>query len=221
MTERPAAAHATRRRIVELLRREPLTIAALATRLGLTASAIRVHVTRLERDGLLRRAGVERGLNRPAAIYGVAPGVDAVLCAAYVPFVANLLLAMGDGLGSREVVTLMRRTGRRLAADYARPSGTLPRRTRAASVILNALGALTTVDVSDGQLAIRSFDCPLASAVASRPEVCRALESFVAELVQAPVRERCDRSGRPRCRFEIAREALSPHHPTRGPDQHA
>lgn len=220
MADRPAV-HATRRRIVELLRREPLTIGALAQRLGLTASAVRVHVTGLERDGFLRRAGVERGLNRPAAIYEVAPRVDTVLCAAYVPFVANLLKAAGDGLGARQLAALMRRTGRRFAADYPRPAGALPRRTRAASTILNALGALAVVDVAADRLVIRSYDCPLASAVASRPEACRALESFVSELVQAPVRERCDRRGRPRCRLEIERRPPSSPTATRGTDEHA
>jgi hypothetical protein len=34
--------------------------------------------------------------------------------------------------------------------------------------------------------------------------VCRMIESFLAEVVGAPVKECCDREGRPRCCFEIA-----------------
>lgn len=210
MAARQSSIRATRRRIIELLRREPLTITALAERLALTASAVRVHVAALEGDGLVRRAGMARGLNRPAAIYALAPGVDALLCATYVPFVANLLQAMGEELPAPQVAALMQLTGRRLAASYGRPAGMLPERARAASEFLNELGALTEVEGGPGHLTIRGHDCPLGAAVEGRPEVCRAMESFVAELVRAPVRECCDRSGRPRCCFEIGPRTPEP-----------
>jgi len=203
MAPRQWPARATRRRIVELLRREPLTISDLVDRLGLAASGVRVHVAALERERLVRRAGVARGLNRPAAIYDLAPDVDALLCGAYVPFVANLLTVLGDELPAQRVAALMHLVGRRLGASYGRPTGTLRRRAEAASRFLNELGALTDVDPAAGRLTIRGYDCPLASAVHGSPEVCRAMESFVAELVQAPVRQCCERSGRPRCCFEI------------------
>ena len=211
MTSRRWSIRATRRRIVDLLRRDPLTIGALAERLDLTASAVRVHITALEREGLVRRAGVARGLNRPAAIYELAPGVHALLCTAYVPFVANLLQAIGEELPAPRVAALMQLAGRRLAASHGRPRGTLAQRAHAASEFLNELGALTEVDAAGRRLAIRGHDCPLAAAVEGRPEVCRAMESFVAELVRAPVRECCDRRGRPRCCFEIgARRSGAP-----------
>jgi predicted ArsR family transcriptional regulator len=187
------------------LRREPLTISDAAARLKLTASGVRAHVAALEREGLVRRAGVARGSNRPAAIYELAPGVDAIFCSAYVPFVANLLRVLGDALPARRLAAVMHRAGRRLGASYPRPAGPLRVRVDAASQFLDELGALTDVEATPGRLTIRGYDCPLAAAAQGSPEVCRAMESFVAELVQAPVRERCDRAGRPRCCFEITR----------------
>ncbi|HEV7681151.1 MAG TPA: hypothetical protein VGO68_03440 [Pyrinomonadaceae bacterium] len=35
------------------------------------------------------------------------------------------------------------------------------------------------------------------------PEVCQLTEALVAEIVDTPVHEDCDRSGPPRCRFEV------------------
>ena len=157
----------------------------------------------LEQLGLVRHAGLARGLNRPAAIYGLAPGVDVLLCGAYVPFVANLLQAIGEERSATEVAALMHHAGRRLAMSYAPPPGTLRQRAEAVSGILNGLGALTQVEAAPGRLALRGFDCPLAAAVQDSPAVCGAMESFVAELVRAPVHECCDRSERPRCCFEI------------------
>lgn len=193
----------TRRDIIALLRRGSLTISQVADRLALTASAVRVHMRALEQLGLVKHAGLARGLNRPAAIYGLAPGVDLLLCGAYVPFVANLLHTIDEERSAMEVAALMHRTGRRLAMSYGHASGTLRQRVEAVSGILNDLGALTEVETAPGRLALRGFDCPLAAAVHDTPAVCGAMESFVAELVRAPVHECCDRSGRPRCCFEI------------------
>jgi predicted ArsR family transcriptional regulator len=196
---------ATRRRIIELLRREPLTISQLGERLALTASAVRVHVSALERHGFVQRTGMARGTNRPAAIYELAPGVDELMCAAYVPFVATLLRTMGDNLDAERVASLMHSVGRGLAASYESPSGTLPERAQRASDLLNEIGALTEVEAGPNALRIRGYDCPLAAAAQGSPGVCRAMESFVSELVRAPVRECCDRANRPRCCFEIQR----------------
>ncbi|HSJ16251.1 MAG TPA: ArsR family transcriptional regulator [Longimicrobiales bacterium] len=194
---------ATRRRIIEQLRWEPLTISQLGERLELTASAVRVHVSALERQGFVQRAGVARSTNRPAAIYELAPGVDELMCSAYVPFVATLLRAMSDSLESARVAALMHEVGRGLATSFSSPTGTLPERAHVASDLLNELGALTEVEADAGGLRIRGHDCPLAAAVTGSASVCRAMESFVSELVRAPVRECCERGGRPRCCFEI------------------
>lgn len=203
MTGRQPSLRATRRRIIELLRRGPLTIRDVADRLTLTASGVRVHMAALERQGLVQQAGVARGLNRPAAIYELAPGVDALLCSAYVPFVANLLGTLGEELPDDAVATLMQSAGRRLAASFGQPSGTLRERAEAASSVLNRLGAITEVETDGERISIAGADCPLAQAVRESPAVCQAMESFVAELVQEEVHECCDRGGRARCRFEI------------------
>lgn len=194
---------ATRRRIVEQLRREPLTVSQLGERLELTASAVRMHMSALERSGFVQRAGMARGTNRPAAIYALAPGVDELMCAAYVPFVATLLRTMSERLDDDGIGALMHEVGRELATGHAPASGPLRDRAQRASEVLNELGAVTEVEAGAEGLRIRGYDCPLAAAAQGSAGVCRAMESFVSELVRAPVRECCDRAGRPRCCFEI------------------
>ena len=54
---------------------------------------------------------------------------------------------------------------------------------------------------------VRGHGCLLAEAIHGRPEVCRAMESLLAELLESSVKECCDRRTRPRCCFEIAAEA--------------
>ncbi len=206
MPHRSIPMRATRRQIVEFLRRGPATVGETAKNLDLTASAVRVHMTALERQGLIRRAGSATGSNRPAAIYELTRSADALLSSAYVPFTAGLLHVLADRLPASEVATFMDEVGRRLASNYSQPSGTLHQRTQAVSRFLNELGALTEVEVSpeDQRLTLRAHDCLLSAAVNGDSSVCRAMESFLAELVQAPVHEHCERDGRPRCCFEIS-----------------
>jgi predicted ArsR family transcriptional regulator len=64
------------------------------------------------------------------------------------------------------------------------------------------LGAMTRVERS-GTYVIRGVACPLAALTGKHPGVCQAMESLVAEVIGAPVRECCDRAERPRCCFEI------------------
>jgi predicted ArsR family transcriptional regulator len=59
------------------------------------------------------------------------------------------------------------------------------------------------IDAS-GRLTIRGFCCPLREAVMARPEACAVAEALLTDLIGVPVRERCDKTGDPRCCFEIA-----------------
>ena len=61
-----------------------------------------------------------------------------------------------------------------------------------------------TVEEEGDKIVIKSGSCPLASAVAEHPEVCRLTEALLAEIIGEKVRERCDRDGPPHCAFEIA-----------------
>jgi predicted ArsR family transcriptional regulator len=194
----------TRGRIIDLLRRSDLTANEIAARLGLTHNAVRGHLAALQREGLVREGGSRRSGTRPAVVYTLAPDADAVFSSAYIPFVVHLVRVLQEKLRQPELDDVMHKVGRGLAADWPRARGDLPKRVEAASALLEELGSLNEVEKLDGGFLIRGYGCLLAQAVHGRPEVCRAMESLLAELVEVPVRECCDRSGTsPRCCFEI------------------
>jgi predicted ArsR family transcriptional regulator len=195
----------TRGKIVDLLRRSDLTANEIAARLELTHNAVRSHLAALQREGLIREGGSQRSGTRPAVLYTLVPEAEAVFSRAYVPFVAHLVRVLQERLDQRELDNVMRTVGRGLASDWPRAHGKLPQRVEAAAGLLEELGALNEIERLDGGFVIRGYGCLLSQAVRRRPEVCRAMESLLAELVQATVRECCDRHGeRPRCCFEIA-----------------
>jgi predicted ArsR family transcriptional regulator len=199
----PRVPEGTRGRIVELLRRSALSANEIAARLGITHNAVRGHLAALRRSGLVREGGLQRGTSRPAVVYELVPRAESVFSGAYVPFVAHLLRALGERMSSAELHELMRTVGRSLAADWPRLRGDLGQRVDAAVTLLKELGALTDVETANGGFILRGYGCLLGEAVHGRPEVCRAVESLLAELLEVPVEECCEHGERPRCCFEI------------------
>jgi predicted ArsR family transcriptional regulator len=120
-----------------------------------------------------------------------------------VRLIRELSLTMPE----EELIPLLRDVGRRWAAELGRDVGDFKSRVGAASPLLNQLGGVTEVEERDGRLTIRGRSCPLAVAVKENPRICVAIETLLAELLDSPVRECCDRSGeRARCCFEIGGE---------------
>jgi predicted ArsR family transcriptional regulator len=81
--------------------------------------------------------------------------------------------------------------------------GDLKQRVTAANALLEQPGALTEVESVDHSFVIRGYGCLLSEAVHGRPEVCHAIERMLAELLEVPVEECCERGERPRCCFKI------------------
>ena len=147
---------------------------------------------------------MRRGRTKPAHVYELTGQAEQRLSRAYIPVLTQLLHVLAGRLSSAEFDAVMRDVGRELLAGQPRPCGALKARAEAASGLLNELGGLTDVSEESHDLIIRSHGCPLAAAAAHHPETCNAMESLVSEFVGATVRQRCERTNRPRCRFWIA-----------------
>ena len=197
----------SRGHIVMLLRQSALTADDIATKLKLTASAVRAQLTGMERDGVVQRVGQRPGATRPSQVFELTPEVEQLLSQAYVPLLTQLVGVFTRGLPTKTVKQLMREAGKELSEELcggARPSGTLEARVRFASRLMNEqLGAVTRVEANGG-FVIRGAACPLAALTGKHPAVCLAMESFVGDVIGAATHECCDSSGRPRCCFEVA-----------------
>jgi predicted ArsR family transcriptional regulator len=197
----------SRGRIAGILQRGPGTVEQLASALRLSSNAVRAQLIVMERDGLVRRAGVVPGATRPSHRFELTSALDQLLSGAYIPLLTHLVRTCAADLTRDRLNALMRRTGKSLANAFAegrRLPGDLHARVRRASAFLNTeLGAVTHAARRNGGFVIEGQGCPLAAITDKEPAVCLVVESLLHELVGAPVRERCHREGRPRCCFEI------------------
>jgi predicted ArsR family transcriptional regulator len=197
----------TRGQIVTLLRRSKSTVEDLARALDLTDNGVRAHLAVLERDGIVRQRGSLRrrsGGGKPAYVYELTQEGEELFPKAYAPTLGRLLDVLSERLGPEESEVLLRSVGHRMVEGKTAPTDGARARLEAAAGVLNELGGLAELEEQDGTLVIRGYGCPLAAVTPDHPEVCRLAEALVAEVAGVPVHERCDRSERPRCRFEVA-----------------
>jgi Predicted transcriptional regulator len=195
----------TRGRIVGLLRGGTGTVNELAEKLELTDNAIRAHLLTLERDGLVRQSGVQRGLRKPHFSYELTPEAERLFPKAYDVLLNQLITALKGRLLPAALKDVLREVGQAIAARQAseKSSEDFKGRVQSALEVLKALGGSPGIEKEDGKLLIRSGACPLSAAVVEHPEVCELAEALVAEIVGVPVREHCDRGEVPKCCFEL------------------
>jgi predicted ArsR family transcriptional regulator len=194
----------TRGQIVNLLRSSACTVDELAEKLDLTDNAVRAHLATLERDGLVRQSGLRRGPRKPHFTYVLTDEADKLFPKAYDALLNQLIAVLKTRLTPAEIEGMLREVGRAFAADGPGQSDAkLEARVHRALKVLEAIGGAAEVEHDGDKFVIQASGCPLAAAVTVHPEVCHLAESLVAEVVKAPVVERCDREGRPKCRFEI------------------
>jgi predicted ArsR family transcriptional regulator len=198
----------SRGHIVTMLQRGALTADEIAVELGLTTAAIRAHITAMERDRLVQRAGQRVGTTRPPQVFALTPEAEQLLSDAYVPLLIELMRESAARLRPKDLRNLMRNTGKRLAAALPRstvPDGPLAARVKDVSVLLNEqFGSTMNVERSNNHYVMRGFGCPLAALTRNHPTVCLAIESLIATLLETGVQECCDRKQRPKCCFLIA-----------------
>lgn len=192
----------TRREILVLLCAAHRRVGELAGALGISESAVRVHLRALEEEGLVQHETLRGSVGKPAHEYRLAPAGEALLSRAYLPFLQRLLDELRSRLDPVEIERLFRAAGSRLAPPE-RPQGRVRARVDEAVRMLGDLGGEGYVEQEGAELVIRGRCCPLAAIVPEHPLACNALEATLTEFIGVPVRADCDVRGRPSCRFRV------------------
>jgi len=195
----------TRGRLVSLLRGTRKTVNELAQDLDLTDNAVRAHLLSLERDGLIKQSGIQRGTRKPHFAYELSDEAEHLFPKAYDALLNQLIAVLKGRLTPLALEEVLREVGRSLAGAQAasQRNGEMDSRIDRAVAALEAIGGAARVEKENETLVICSESCPLATAVTEHPEVCRLAETLLSEIIGVEVREHCDRQGAPRCRFEV------------------
>src|SRR5687768_14705281 len=101
----------TKGKILVLLCRNRHTTAELAVHLGVTDNAIRAQLQRLERDGLVTKAGSRPGVRRPHVEYELTSEARALFPRGYGPVLQDLVDVLTKRLAPKVVRKLLFETG--------------------------------------------------------------------------------------------------------------
>ena len=196
----------TRGQIVSLLRGSKRTVNQLADELQLTDNAVRAHLLSLERDGLIRQSGVERGTRKPHFAYELTEEAEGLFPKAYDALLNQLITVLKGRISTKALKDVLREVGRTLAGDLAvtQKGEKLEHRLEKGLKAIESIGGSARLEKVEGHLLIRGGSCPLATAVSEHPEVCQLAESLLSEVLKTTVTEQCDRQGTPKCLFEIS-----------------
>ena len=196
----------TRGRIISLLRESTATVNDLSEQLGLTDNAVRAHLSTLERDGLVRQSGLRKGSRKPHYAYELTSEGEHLFPKAYDALLNQFISVLKERLTARAFKDALRAVGRALALNRksSERRQSLERRAQDALRTLKDIGGNPRLEKHRGTLVISSGSCPLAAVVAEHPETCQMVETLISDLVESEVKEDCDRSSTPRCRFTIS-----------------
>ena len=166
-------------------------------------------VLTLERDGLIKQGGVQRGHRKPHFAYELTKEAESLFLKSYDALLNALLSALKERVSPEILGDVLRESGRevgRIAASAHVPDPAqdydLLAKVEVAIKVLEALGGAPRVENEEGKIIIRSGSCPFATAVEAHPEVCHVAETLVAQITGGRVRESCDKTAvPPRCSF--------------------
>src|SRR3977135_2792718 len=100
----PPPVRSTRMEVLELLRRKRAASAeVIAAELGITANAVRQHLTNLERDGLVTSVPVRHKRGRPSLLFSLTDRADAVFPKRYGQLATMVLSELRDMQGEQAI----------------------------------------------------------------------------------------------------------------------
>ncbi len=208
----PAKSSRGRAAVLDLLKREgPVTAETLATRLGVTAMAVRQHLTGLETEGLAANEPRANGRGRPAKLWHATAKADSHFPDSHSVLAADLIRQMGRAFGQDGLDRLLKlRTADQAKAYRARISEKAPLKAR--------LDALVRIRAQEGYMAEARRDldgvgwlfvenhCPICSAAKLCAGLCREELTLFQQVLGRDVRvERVSHilAGAGRCAYRV------------------
>src|SRR5215470_19483 len=142
----------SRGQVLLALRRCPQAVEELARAVQLSRNAIRSHLSILERDGLVQRAGNQPGAGKPRSLYELTSAAEQLFSQAYAPVLRHLLNVLQKQLPAGELDELLNEVGQRMAQDQGVAEADVMVRVERAMAMLDQLGGLAIADLLEQML---------------------------------------------------------------------
>ncbi len=199
--------------LLHLKRKGPQTAAQLASRIRVTTVAVRQHLDKLSEQGLVAFEEERSRVGRPRRIWRLAPRAQAAFPDAHSELAVELIDAIESAYGGDGLERLV---AARTRAQLKRYREALPPRNASVAKRVAALARLRRDEgfmaewskERDGTLLLVENHCPICSAAAACPSLCREeLAVFQAAIGRKIPVERVEYilAGGRRCAYRIGR----------------
>jgi predicted ArsR family transcriptional regulator len=197
--------------LLELKTRGPSTAARVARRLGVTPMAVRQHLYRLRREGLVDYSDERRPVGRPARLWRLSSRAHSRFPDSHAELAVGVIRAVRRAFGQKGLDRVVAERRRRALAAYrARIPARAPlaRRVAALARLRREEGYMAEWRRdADGALLLIENHCPINPAARVCPSLCGAeLDLFRAVLGRAVAVGRTEHilAGQRRCAYRIA-----------------
>ncbi len=198
----------TRRRILTLLKeKSELTADELAGLLGISAVAVRRHLTKLETDALVAYEEVQRGMGRPSFVYRLGEAAADFFPRRYDELATTVLETIQDLYGVDAIDAIFRVRSEHLIRAYRHKVNgkTLDVRLRQLTQLREEDGYMSTWEVDPhGAYVLREANCPIIHVAEGCGSACNHDMSMLENLLEAQViRKSHLASGDDACVYEV------------------
>jgi DeoR family suf operon transcriptional repressor len=185
------------------------SIKDVADDLGVTASAVRLHLTQLQASGAIRADKVREGVGRPYHVYSVTPRGHDLFHKDDGELARLLLEEVTEAQGPDALQGVLRRLSSRLAETYRDQvwGQELADRVRAWAELLDERGVSVQVEQTGDGYVLQEYGCPYHNLALKHRAVCEMERQVMARLLESGVKlTQCVLDGHHGCRFAITGE---------------
>jgi predicted ArsR family transcriptional regulator len=186
------------------------SIKDVASDLGVTTSAVRLHLTQLQANGAVRAEKVREGVGRPYYVYSLTPQAHNLFCKDYGDLTKLLLEEVGESQGAEALQAVLRRVGSRMASLYkAQVDGQLlSERLASWAELLDQRGVTVEIAKTDEGYTLQEYGCPYQNVAIGNRAVCEMERQVMARLLESGVKlTQCVLDGYRGCQFTVAQES--------------
>ncbi len=181
----------TRRQILDILKkRGRAALDELARDVGLSPVTVRVHLSVLQRDDLVKVEEVRGRVGRPHFMYSLTEDAEDFFPKRYHALANRLLTSLADTLPQESVQAVLDHMAETWAVERAVRLAGKDLATRIAEVtqIRTEEGAMADWEQVDGSFWIRQHNCPSLLVSRLHPLVCEVEQQYLSKMLGAPLK---------------------------------
>lgn len=178
----------SRYEILKILKKKSCTVDDLSSKIEISPTAVRQHLTILEKESFVKRERLKEGIGRPKVIYSITEEAEKVFPKYYNWLAEYLIEEIIAEKGEDNLDVLFENIGTKFSLAYVgRVQGKPPEeRIGIVTDILNEWGSYASVESNGNEYLLKNYNCTFYDVAQKYPQVCTVHTTFLEKLLGQP-----------------------------------